>query len=170
MCITGDITSKTFLFPGDPQRSQGRMLYSILLLWALVGLIDRVHGKCSSTSIVDNERSIAYACIHSDLGDLDKLPGETEWIEFSVSRFRAIPDDAFHRFPNLRRLSFYNCNVNIIEPAAFRGLLRLDWLIFHGTRIHAVRSSWFRYVPNLSRLILNRYRFFHGLITSLTKL
>ncbi|KAL6257575.1 hypothetical protein P5V15_011152 [Pogonomyrmex californicus] len=132
------------------------MVNSILLLWALVGLIGRVHGKCSLAPIADNERSIAYACIHSDLGDLDGLSGETEWIEFSVSRFHAIPNDAFRRFPNLRRLSFYNCHVSVIEPAAFRGLHRLDWLIFHGTRIHAVRAAWFRHIPNLRRLILNR--------------
>ncbi|XP_011870892.1 PREDICTED: slit homolog 2 protein-like [Vollenhovia emeryi] len=137
------------------------MVNTILLLWALVGLIGRAHGKCSLAPIADNERSIAYACIHGDLGDLDELPGETEWIEFSVSRFHAIPDDAFHRFPNLRRLSFYNCHVNVIEPAAFRGLNRLDWLIFHGTRIHAARSAWFRHVPNLRRLILDRCGLVH---------
>lgn len=122
----------------------------------MVGLIGRVHGKCSLAPIADNERSIAYACIHSDLDDLDELSGETEWIEFSVSRFNTIPDDAFHRFSNLRRLSFYNCHVNAIEPAAFRGLQKLDWLIFHGTRIHAVRAAWFRHLPNLRRLILDR--------------
>lgn len=136
------------------------MVNSILLLWALVGLISQVHGKCSLAPIADNDRSIAYACVHGDLGDLDELPGDTEWIEFSVSRFHTISDDAFHRFPNLRRLSFYNCHVNVIEPAAFRGLNRLDWLIFHGTRIHAARSVWFRHLPNLRRLILDRYLFF----------
>ncbi|XP_072758757.1 uncharacterized protein [Anoplolepis gracilipes] len=137
------------------------MFYSILLLWALVGLIGRVHGKCSLAPIADNERSIAYVCIHGDLSDLDELSDETEWIEFSVSRFNAIPDDAFHRFPNLRRLSFYNCHVNVIEPAAFRGLHRLDWLTFHGTRIHVARGAWFRHLPNLRRLILDRCGLVH---------
>lgn len=136
-------------------------MVNLLLLWALVGLIGRVHGKCSLEPIADNERSIAYACIHSDLGDLDGLSSETEWIEFSVSRFQTIPDDAFRRFPNLRRLSFYNCHVNLIESAAFRGLQRLDWLIFHGTRIHAVRSAWFDHLPNLRRLILDRCGLVH---------
>ncbi|KAG5318232.1 SLIT2 protein, partial [Pseudoatta argentina] len=137
------------------------MINSILLLWALVGLIGQVHGKCSLAPIADNDRSIAYACIHGDLSDLNELSGETEWIEFSVSRFNTIPDDAFHRFPNLRRLSFYNCHVNLIEPAAFRGLNRLDWLIFHGTRIHVVRSAWFRHLPNIRRLILDRCGLVH---------
>lgn len=146
------------------------MVNLILLLWALVGLIGRVHGICNFTSIADNDRSIAYACSHVDLSNLNELPDETEWIEFSVSRFHTIPDDAFHRFSNLRRLSFYNCHVNLIEPAAFRGLNRLDWLIFHGTKIHAVRSAWFRHVPNIRRLILDRYRFSHSLIMNLTKL
>lgn len=132
----------------------------ILLLWALVGLIGRVHGKCSLAPIANNERSIAYACIHSDLSDLDDLSSEAEWIEFSVSRFQVIPDDAFHRFKNLRRLSFYNCHVNFIESAAFRGLHRLDWLIFHGTRMHVVRAGWFQHLQNLRKLILDRYCFF----------
>jgi len=136
---------------------QGRMISLILLFWALAGLIGRVHGKCSLASI-DNERLIAYACIHSDLSDLNELPVDTEWIEFSVSRFHTIHDDAFHRFPNLRRLSFYNCHVKVIEPAAFRGLNRLDWLIFRSTRIHAMRVAWFRHLPNLRKLILDRYR------------
>lgn len=144
------------------------MVNSILLLWALVGLIGRVHGKCSLAPIADNERSIAYACIHGDLSDLDELPSETEWIEFSVSRFYTIPNDAFHRFPNLRRLSFYNCHVNNIEPAAFRGLNRLDWLILHGTRIHVARTAWFRQLPNLRRLNLDRY--ICNLIINLIKL
>ncbi|XP_029167720.1 protein slit-like isoform X2 [Nylanderia fulva] len=137
------------------------MFNSILLLWALVGLIGRVHGKCSLAPIADNERSIAYACIHGDLSDLDELSDETEWIEFSVSRFHVIPDDAFRRFPNLRRLSFYNCHVNAIEPAAFRGLQRLDWLTLHGTRIHVVKTAWFRHLPNLRRLILDRCDLVH---------
>ncbi|EZA60024.1 Slit-like protein 1 protein [Ooceraea biroi] len=137
------------------------MVNSILLFWALVGLIGRVHGKCSLAPIVDNERSIAYACIHGDLSDLNELPADTEWIEFSVSRFHAIHDDAFRRFPNLRRLSFYNCHVNVIEPAAFRGLHRLDWLIFRGTRIHVVRAAWFRHLPNLRKLILDRCGLVH---------
>ncbi|XP_020277519.1 slit homolog 3 protein-like [Pseudomyrmex gracilis] len=132
------------------------MVNSILLLWALVGLIGRVHGKCSSALIAENERSIAYACVHGDLSDLDELPDETEWIEFSVSRFYAIPDDAFRRFPHLRRLSFYNCHVNVIEPAAFRGLQQLDWLIFHGVRIYAAKAAWFRHLPNLRKLVLDR--------------
>ncbi|XP_012531721.1 slit homolog 2 protein [Monomorium pharaonis] len=134
---------------------------SLLLLWALVGLIGRVHGKCSLAPIADNDRSIAYACIHGDLGDLDELSSETEWIEFSVSRFHAIPNDAFRRFPHLRRLSFYNCHINAIEPEAFRGLQRLDWLIFHGTRIHAVRAAWFRHLPHLRRLVLDRCGLVH---------
>jgi hypothetical protein len=133
------------------------MVNSILLLWALVGLIGRVHGKCSLAPIADNERSIAYACIHGNLSDLDELPSETEWIEFSVSRFYTIPNDAFRRFSNLRRLSFYNCHVNVIEPAAFRGLNRLDWLMLHGTRIHVAKTAWFHQLPNLRRLILDRY-------------
>ncbi|KAL6433204.1 hypothetical protein ACFW04_006432 [Cataglyphis niger] len=137
------------------------MFNSILLLWALVGLIGRVHGRCSLAPIADNERSIAYVCIHGDLNDLDELPDETEWIEFSVSRFHAIPDGAFRRFPNLRRLSFYNCHVNIIEPDAFHGLHRLDWLIFHGTKIHAARAAWFRHLLNLRRLILDRCGLVH---------
>ncbi|EFN86216.1 slit homolog 1 protein [Harpegnathos saltator] len=137
------------------------MVNSILLLWALVGLIGRVHGKCSLAPIADNERSIAYACIHGDLSDLNELSSETEWIEFSVSRFREIPDDAFHRFRNLRRLSFYNCHVNVIGPEAFRGLHRLDWLIFHGTRVHAARAAWFRHLPNLRKLILDRCGLVH---------
>ncbi|KAL0128194.1 hypothetical protein PUN28_003447 [Cardiocondyla obscurior] len=137
------------------------MVNSILVLWALVGLIGRVHGKCSSAPIADNDRSIAYACIHGDLGDLNELPGDVEWIEFSVSRFQTIYDDAFNRFPNLRRLSFYNCHINAIEPAAFRGLNRLDWLIFHGTRVLAARSAWFRHVPNLRRLVLDRCSLVH---------
>ncbi|KAM0733762.1 Slit-like protein 3 protein [Formica fusca] len=137
------------------------MFNSILLLWALVGLIGRVHSKCSLAPIADNERSIAYVCIHGDLSDLDELSDETEWIEFSVSRFHTIPDGAFRRFPNLRRLSFYNCHVNVIEPDAFHGLHRLDWLIFHGTRIHAARTTWFRHLPNLRRLILDRCGLVH---------
>lgn len=149
------LTINSFRWPSDTV-TRGRMFNSILLLWALVGLIGRVHGKCSLAPIADNERSIAYVCIHGDLSDLDELSDETEWIEFSVSRFYAIPNDAFLRFPNLRRLSFYNCHVNVIEPAAFRGLHRLDWLTFHGTRIHAARAAWFRHLPNLRRLILDR--------------
>lgn len=160
-CLNTVDIKGVLILPGDllTPRSRGRMVNSILLLWALVGLIGRVHGKCSLAPIADNERSIAYACIHSDLSDLGELSSETEWIEFSVSRFSTIPNDAFRRFPHLRRLSFYNCHVNVIEPAAFRGLHRLDWLTLHNTRIHVARAAWFRQLPNLKRLILDRYTF-----------
>ncbi|KAG7212094.1 hypothetical protein KM043_012445 [Ampulex compressa] len=132
-----------------------------ILLWALVGLIGRAHCKCSLAPIVDDERSIAYACIHGDLNDLAEISSEARWIEFSVSRFHTIPSDAFLRFKDLRRLSFYNCHTNSISPDAFRGLDQLEWLIFHGTRLHAVKATWFRPLPNLRKLILDRCGLIH---------
>nr|XP_031830798.1 slit homolog 2 protein-like [Nomia melanderi] len=133
----------------------------LILLWALVGLIGQVYCKCSIVPITDDERSIAYACTHGDLNDLDEISSEAEWIEFTVSRFQSIPDNAFWRFKNLRRLSFYNCHVNFIAPDAFAGLNRLEWLILHGTKIHAARATWFRHLPNLRKLILNRCGLLH---------
>lgn len=127
-----------------------------ILLWALVALIGQVHCKCSLAPIVDDERSIAYACTHGDLNDLDGISDEVEWIEFTVSRFHHIPGNAFSRFNNLRRLSFYNCHVNFIDPDAFAGLNRLEWLIFHGTKIHVARTAWFRPLTDLRKLILDR--------------
>ncbi|KOC64388.1 Slit like protein 2 protein [Habropoda laboriosa] len=133
----------------------------LILLWALVALIGRVHCKCSLAPIVDDERSIAYACTHGDLNDLDEISSDADWIEFTVSRFHLIPDNAFWRFKNLRRLSFYNCHVNFIAPDAFAGLNRLEWLIFHGTKIHAARSIWFRPLTNLRKLVLDRCSLVH---------
>ncbi|XP_076631629.1 uncharacterized protein LOC143346886 [Colletes latitarsis] len=133
----------------------------LILLWALVALIGRVHGKCSIAPFVDDERSIAYACTHGDLNDLDEISSEAEWIEFTVSRFHIIPDNAFLRFKNLRRLSFYNCHVNFTSPNAFAGLTRLEWLIFHGTKIYVVRNPWFRHLPSLRKLILDRCGLMH---------
>ncbi|KZC11390.1 PREDICTED: slit homolog 1 protein-like [Dufourea novaeangliae] len=132
-----------------------------ILLWALVALIGRVDCKCSIAPIADDERSIAYACTHGDLNDLDEISSEAEWIEFSVSRFLHIPDNAFGRFRNLRRLSFYNCHVNFIAPDAFAGLNRLEWMIFHGTGIHVARTAWFRPLDNLRKLILDRCGLVH---------
>ncbi|XP_076653427.1 uncharacterized protein LOC143359389 [Halictus rubicundus] len=133
----------------------------LILLWALVGLIGQVHCKCSVAPIADDERSIAYACTHGDLNDLEEISSEAEWIEFTVSRFHYIPDNAFWRFKNLRRLSFYNCHVNYIAPDAFAGLNRMEWLIFHGTKIDVARSAWFRHLTNLRKLVLDRCGLVH---------
>ncbi|CAK9818156.1 Slit homolog 1 protein, partial [Anthophora plagiata] len=132
-----------------------------ILLWALVALIGRVHCKCSLVPIVDDERLHAYACTHGDLNDLDEISSDADWIEFTVSRFHLIPDNAFWRFKNLQRLSFYNCHVNFIAPDAFAGLDRLQWLIFHGTKIHAAKTAWFRPLPNLRKLVLDRCGLVH---------
>ena len=133
-----------------------------ILLWALVvALIGQAHCKCSLAPIVDDERSIAYACTHGDLNDLEEISIEAEWIEFTVSRFHHIPGNAFSKFKNLRRLSFYNCHVNFIDPDAFAGLNRLEWLIFHGTKIHVARTAWFRPLIDLRKLILDRCGLVH---------
>ncbi|XP_066584015.1 slit homolog 2 protein-like [Prorops nasuta] len=132
-----------------------------IILWALVGLIGGVQSKCSLTPIADDERSIAYACIHGDLSDLNELSSETEWIEFSVSRFQYLPDDAFWRFKNLKRLAFYNCHFAGISDHAFRRLDRLEWLVFHGTRLNIARAAWFQHLHNLRRLIMDRCNIVH---------
>ncbi|XP_076300740.1 uncharacterized protein LOC143218952 [Lasioglossum baleicum] len=137
------------------------MMLHLILFWALVGLIGQVHCKCSIAPIADDERSIAYACTHGDLNDLDEISSDAEWIEFTVSRFHYIPDNAFWRFKNLRRLSFYNCHVDFIAPDAFAGLNRIEWLIFHGTKIHVARSAWFRHLTNLRKLVLDRCGLVH---------
>lgn len=133
----------------------------LLLLWALVALIGRAECKCSLAPIVDDERSIAYVCTHGDLNDLEEISSEADWIEFTVSRFHLIPDRAFSRFRNLRKLSFYNCHVNFISPNAFSGLERLEWLIFHGTGMLVARTAWFLPLSNLRRLILDRCGLVH---------
>lgn len=122
----------------------------------MVALIGRGDGKCTVVVIPDDERSVAYACTHGDLNDLEEISSEAEWIEFSVSRFHHLPDNAFWRFKNLRRLSFYNCHVNFIDPSAFAGLDRLEWLILHGTRLHVARAAWFHPLRTLRKLILDR--------------
>ncbi|XP_078042719.1 uncharacterized protein LOC144473046 isoform X2 [Augochlora pura] len=133
----------------------------LIVLWVLVGLIGQAHCKCSIVPIADDERSVAYACTHGDLNDLEEISSEAEWIEFTVSRFHYIPDNAFWRFKNLRRLSFYNCHVNYIAPDAFAGLNRIEWLIFHGTKIHVARTAWFRHLTNLRKLVLDRCGLVH---------
>lgn len=133
----------------------------LILLWALVAIIGRVHCKCSLIPIVDDERSIAYACTHAGLNDLEEISNEAEWIEFTVSQLHHIPGNAFWRFNNLRRLSFYNCHVRFIDPDAFAGLERLEWLIFHGTKIHVARTAWFRPLVNLRKLIMDKCGLVH---------
>lgn len=122
----------------------------------MISLIVGVNCKCTSISIVDDERALAYACIQSDLDDLNDVPSETEWIEFSVSHMKNIPDDTFSRFKDLRRLAFYNCHMHSISDNAFRGLDRLEWLIAHNTQLQVARTAWFRQLPNLRRLTLDR--------------
>ncbi|KAL2725152.1 slit 1 protein-like isoform X1 [Vespula squamosa] len=129
------------------------IIYTVV---TILNLIVQINCKCSLTPIVNGERSIAYACTDSELSDLDEISGEAEWIEFSVSRIRTIPDDAFSRFRSLKRLSFYNCHLEFISRNAFRGLQSLDWLIFHGTKLHVARTAWFQHLPNLRKLILDR--------------
>ncbi|XP_033364820.1 protein slit-like isoform X1 [Bombus vosnesenskii] len=133
----------------------------LILLWALAALIGQVECKCSLARIVNDERSIAYVCTHGDLDDLDEISSDADWIEFTVSRFSLITDNAFWRFKNLQRLSFYNCHINFISPGAFTGLDRLEWLIFHGTKMHVARTAWFRPLTNLRRLILDRCDLVH---------
>lgn len=129
----------------------------LILLWALVGLIGQVHSKCTLVSSVEDERTIAYVCTEgTGLADLNDVTSDAEWIEFSISRFPYIPDNAFSRFPNLRRLIFYNCRIQLISGDAFAGLHRLEWLRFHGTKIHAVRAAWLRHLPNLRRLSFDK--------------
>ncbi|KAK1118155.1 hypothetical protein K0M31_015202 [Melipona bicolor] len=136
-------------------------MHLLILLWALVALIGQVKCKCSLAPILNDERSTAYVCTHGDLNDLEEISSDADWIEFTVSRFNLIPYNAFWRFRNLRRLSFYNCYVNFISPDAFAGLDNLEWLIFHGTKIHVARAVWFRPLTNLRRLILDKCGLVH---------
>ncbi|XP_046822842.1 slit homolog 1 protein-like [Vespa crabro] len=132
------------------------MMTIIYIIFTILNLIVQINCKCSLTSNVNGEQSIAYACTDSELSDLDEISNEAEWIEFSVSRIHTIPDDAFSRFRNLKRLSFYNCHVDSISRNAFRGIQLLDWLIFYGTKLHVARTAWFQHLPNLRKLILHR--------------
>ncbi|KOX72038.1 Protein slit [Melipona quadrifasciata] len=136
-------------------------MHLLILLWALVALIGQVKCKCSLAPILNDERSTAYVCTHGDLNDLDEISSDADWIEFTVSRFNLIPYNAFWRFRNLRKLSFYNCYLSFISPDAFAGLDNLEWLIFHGTKIHVARAVWFRPLTNLRRLILDKCGLVH---------
>ena len=122
-----------------------------LLLFTLAPF---VQSKCTLIPI-PGETMIAYACVHSDLTDLEDVPTEVEWIEFTVSRIHYLPPDAFSRFTNLRRLTFYNCDLRQLSPDAFRGLDNLEWLVMSSTKIGLARAALFRHLKNLKRLTLD---------------
>ncbi|KAK0176770.1 hypothetical protein PV328_000875 [Microctonus aethiopoides] len=124
----------------------------------LAGGFLKVEGKCSLAPLDAariEERTIAYVCIHGNLSDLNEIPVETVWIEFTVARLNLIPADAFSKFNYLQRLTFYNCEVREIHPDAFRGLINLEWLVFSNTKLNVAKTSMFNNIPNLKMLTLD---------------
>ncbi|XP_043289660.1 slit homolog 2 protein-like [Venturia canescens] len=124
------------------------------VLLVTAGLIPEIHGKCELTPL-QGDRTIAYVCVNGKLADIGEIPSDAEWIEFTVSHLSNLPADAFARFPNLRRLTFYNCDLKELSPEAFRGLNELEWLVMSNTRINAVRAAQLRHLKNLRRLTLD---------------
>ncbi|XP_046738231.1 protein slit-like [Diprion similis] len=122
----------------------------VLAFLAMVSSADADEGNCEMVPFEDG-RSIVYSCVEVTLDNLQSIPNEAEWIQFSVSKLPSIPKGAFSRF-NLRRLSFYNCDVRHIDPEAFEGLVNLRWLTFYGLTINVVRASWFKGLTSLTYL------------------
>lgn len=128
-------------------------LFLVVLLLSHLGL-NVVQAKCTLTPL-PGERTIAYVCVHADLDDVAEVPSEAEWIEFTVSRIHYLPPDAFSRFRDLRRLTFYNCDLRQLSPDAFRGLNKLEWLVMSKTKIGLAKVALFRHLTSLRRLTLD---------------
>ncbi|XP_057341373.1 protein slit-like [Microplitis mediator] len=128
---------------------------SLIYFLAYLNIVD---GKCTLAPL-DTERHvrqpIAYVCIHGDLRDLNDVPDNVEWIEFTVSHLHYIPPDAFKRFTELKKLTFYNCELREINEDAFRGLNNLEWLIMSNTKMHVARASMFKHIRHLKLLTLD---------------
>ncbi|XP_046473489.1 slit homolog 1 protein-like [Neodiprion pinetum] len=122
----------------------------VLAFLATVSSANADGGKCEMLLPQDG-RSIVYSCVEATLDHLQSIPSEAEWIQFSVSKLPNIPKGAFSRF-NLRRLSFYNCDVRHIDPEAFEGLVNLRWLTFYGLTVNVIRASWFKGLTSLTHL------------------
>ncbi|XP_063988839.1 slit homolog 2 protein-like [Diachasmimorpha longicaudata] len=128
------------------------LIISLLLL--LASQLPGTNAKCSLTPIEADDRTIAYVCLHGDLKDLDDVPNEAEWIEFTVARFDVIPASAFVRFKQLRKLTFFNCKLNELNADAFRGLNQLEMLVMFNTKMGVARAAVFQHMPNLKILKL----------------
>lgn len=132
------------------------ILIGLCLILALT--LTSAEAKCSLAP-VDAERhgvrTIAYVCINGDLDDLDDVPSEADWIEFTVVKFNIIPADVFSRFKNLHRLTFYNCEIRELDPDAFRGLKQLEWLIMSNTKLSVASEAMFKNIVNLKMLTLD---------------
>ncbi|XP_034939493.1 slit homolog 1 protein-like [Chelonus insularis] len=134
------------------------VIYLTLILGLLLTALPVIEGKCSLAPLDAErrqERILAYVCIHGDLSDLDSVPNEAEWIEFTVARLHSIHADAFSRFSHLRRLTFYNCEIRDISLDAFRGLNDLEWLVLSNTKMTAAKAAMFKHIPNLKMLTLD---------------
>ncbi|XP_015117016.1 slit homolog 3 protein [Diachasma alloeum] len=130
-------------------------MYLIITLGLLLaGVLSGTEAKCSLTPVEAEDRTIAYVCLHGDLKDLDDVPNEAEWIEFTVVRFDVIPADAFARFTQLRKLTFFNCKLNELNADAFRGLNQLEMLVMFNTKVGVARAAVFQHIPNLKILKL----------------
>uniref|UniRef100_A0A0C9Q9A6 SLIT1_0 protein n=1 Tax=Fopius arisanus TaxID=64838 RepID=A0A0C9Q9A6_9HYME len=131
------------------------MMYLIITVGLLLaGVLSGSEAKCSLTPVETGDRTIAYVCLHGDLKDLDDVPNEAEWIEFTVARFDVIPADAFARFSQLRKLTFFNCKLNELNADAFRGLDQLEMLVMFNTKVGVARAAVFQHIPNLKILKL----------------
>ncbi|XP_012266483.2 slit homolog 2 protein-like [Athalia rosae] len=127
-----------------------------LLLFILATVVPNIsaRGGCKLVP-TDDPRDIVYSCVEATLNDLDALPSEAQWIQLSVSKLEDIPKKAFARFA-LRKLSFYNCDIRYIDPAAFEGLKHLEWLTIYGSNVPIVKSSWFEGLKSLTHLSLEK--------------
>lgn len=131
------------------------MMYLIITLGLLLASVfSGTEAKCSLTPVEAGDRTIAYVCMHGDLKDLDDVPNEAEWIEFTVARFDVMPADAFARFSHLRKLTFFNCKLNELHADAFRGLDQLEMMVMFNTKVGVARAAVFQHIPNLKILKL----------------
>ncbi|XP_015600245.1 uncharacterized protein LOC107270083 isoform X2 [Cephus cinctus] len=147
------------------------LMLLVILCGTLVG-IDASDQKCRFME-PNVTSSLEYVCIEADISNLEVLPSNVEFIEFSVSRFEIISPDTFSRFSRLKKLNFYNCDIQYIDPAAFRGLNNLEFLVIYNSNIGVVHASSFQYLPNLRNLALKRTKIVYvmpGAFSGLIKL
>ncbi|KAL2715130.1 hypothetical protein V1478_014828 [Vespula squamosa] len=115
-----------------------------------------VGGAAGTCDQVKNEDMLEYSCVGGHPTDLYSIPTEVEKIRISKMKIPIITTDMFSRFgSNLWVLACSHCDIEDIEPNAFKSLINLQQLSLDDNRLTTVKGAWFKGLDYLTYLDLN---------------
>ena len=140
-----------------------KIIISPAFQWSITFWILSYFYRCnsamsSSTSSFNcriNGDNNTTTCNNISLTGIVQVPNTTQTFILDNNTFPVLSQDSFMHFHKVQHLSMQSCQINIIEPNAFRGLLHLYKLDLKHNLIYQIESYVFSGLLRLRYLILD---------------